>query len=1326
MRDLSARVRTTITTSTQHCTTTALLDTGAEARSYIGKALANEQFSTSLRTKVNRQVRLAGSETLVRLQESIRLPVTLTIPSGGTATALLDLDILDTDIAIIIGFPDIVRHYRDVMLSILNLAHQTLQDSDKMRATTLAHLTELRKLKPEHDRTSLQLPTGALNPDWVLPYAEPPEEREIHQDSIFPEYPDFDKRNAEFITTLPARILTTNKHDSERLHNLLLDDTFREIFVWKAWKFIDVPPIKLNWKPGIPDHHHSAPRPCAVPKMTEAEIAINRFEAQGYWKRTTMSPRYATPVVLVWKPDKTIRVCADYPSFVNKWLAPFQAPSPDITLELERMSSFESYINVDLKDGYYGIGLSPEDCERLTVTTHLGNFTPLAVPMGITVGGAILQAVAQEVFAPLADRAIVMQDNLLIGIRKEEDPVPILRTLLEICVRRRVTLNIKKCEFATKTAQFWGYVLSPGKFGIDPARSQGLDQLNFPTSLKAAQRFCGLANFYSGFIPNYRQIVDPLLPMLRGNFPWSSPPEETKTAFHAVVQAMQHSITLFMARRNVGPWILRADASNTGVAAVLLQRVPIQSAHAVGTAEQEEPGYQLQPIALTSFPLSDAAKRNWATHTAELYSIIMALKRWRILIDTQPIVIESDHRNLLFTQEHHSALTHRWIAYIQSTFHIAAFLHRPGILNTLADTLSRLYNLTPLDAVSILQSYDKAADAVVTISNHSTARDASAISTTDLQTIAQLAEQVDAARIGLWTTRHSSPRDGAAAASISNLTPQEAFRTVHNARQGHVGWRRTYARLKQQHPEVQVGAQTVRRLVEDCPVCLKYRQTIREPLAQEVLHSIPIIAQAGLVTADSFKLPPDMHGNKYILMVVNHQTKMVDPIPMRSKTSRDVTLALYAHICTEGAPSMILTDPGTELNNADVNALLQWLGVEHHTTIAKRPQAHGTERSIGKFKLHLAILVGAEAAREKWSDRSILPAVRLILNASHNDEINAIPLHLRYGTAAAQRFKRITDPNEQPLTTPSADLIREMDSALKSLQAAADTYNSFRKNHRKQRGLPPARLHAYQPGDFILWKSDAPFLEEGPLTSSLHGPYEVTNQQGNIVTATHCSNGKTYQLHHERCTIFTSDKDIATEMARQDFPEQHIIQSITAHRGILEQRADLLFHTIFADEDTKWLPYLEIRDTSALQIYASSRNCTKLLLLPTKTEVDEQLRQWSTINIPHLMDNEKRIGMYSLPSIGEAIYVSYHAFDDAPFYDANLPDLQFREYFLSAKVIKLTAKRFDIKFTHLNYTVAWNLQKVAAYTKRTLNASDIHIDGEFFTAHPNLLTALRK
>ena len=281
------------------------------------------------------------------------------------------------------------------------------------------------------------------------------------------------------------------------------------------------------------------------------------------------------------------------------------------------------------------------------------------------------------------------------------------------------------------------------------------------------------------------------------------------------------------------------------------------------------------------------------------------------------------------------------------------------------------------------------------------------------------------------------------------------------------------------------------------------------------------------------------------------------------------------------------------------------------------------------------------------------------------------------------------------------------------------------QDNRKQRGLPPERLHAYQQGDYILWKSDSLLLDEGPLTSQLHGPYIVLRQNGNIISAQHCSNGKTYQLHHERCHIFPDNAEIAKEVARQDFPEEHIIVRITAHKGTLEARESLSFYTLFSDDDTAWLPYTEVKDTGALDTYANARICTRVLLLPTTREVEAVARRYSAIDLPTLMGSVRSIDSYSLPGIAEAVYVSYHAFSHEPFHAAALPDLEFREYFLSAKVIKITPRRFDIRFTQLQYTVAWSLHKVVAYVTRYLPPNTVLLDKAMLDDHPQLFAALR-
>ena len=76
--------------------------------------------------------------------------------------------------------------------------------------------------------------------------------------------------------------------------------------------------------------------------------------------------------------------------------------------------------------------------------------------MGITVGSALLQLVAQLVFAPLASRSVILQDNVIVGLMPEDDPRELLTQLLDLCVKHDVTLAISKCEICTPSTIFWG------------------------------------------------------------------------------------------------------------------------------------------------------------------------------------------------------------------------------------------------------------------------------------------------------------------------------------------------------------------------------------------------------------------------------------------------------------------------------------------------------------------------------------------------------------------------------------------------------------------------------------------------------------------------------------------------------------------------------------------------------------------------------------------------------------------------------------------------------------------------------------------------------
>jgi hypothetical protein len=295
-------------------------------------------------------------------------------------------------------------------------------------------------------------------------------------------------------------------------------------------------------------------------------------------------------------------------------------------------------------------------------------------------------------------------------------------------------------------------------------------------------------------------------------------------------------------------------------------------------------------------------------------------------------------------------------------------------------------------------------------------------------------------------------------------------------------------------------------------------------------------------------------------VIINHGTKMVDLQAMQSKTSLDVCKALYAHFCREGVPEMVLTDPGAEIHNTDVDALLRWLDIRHGLSLVKRPQGHGTERTIGKVKTYLAVLIGAETALSRWSDRSILPAAQLFLNASFNDEIGTAPMLLRYGTVQLERFRRLSQGDLPPME--GADFLRDIDTEFHNMRLRSDRLQAYRKEQRKAKGALPEARHNYQKGDFVLWRSDAILRPHGSLTAWYLGPYEVTHQQANSVHAVHCSSGKEAILHHDRLVLCTTNKQLAIELARQDFPEEHLLLMLHTHKGDLTDASSLTFLAI--------------------------------------------------------------------------------------------------------------------------------------------------------------------
>ena len=74
-----------------------------------------------------------------------------------------------------------------------------------------------------------------------------------------------------------------------------------------------------------------------------------------------------------------------------------------------------------------------------------------------------------------------------------------------------------------------GHIVSELRIRINPKRVIAIQQVDIPRNKKAIQSFLGKINFLRRFIPNFAEIIKPILDMLKGNVEvkWSTAAKES-------------------------------------------------------------------------------------------------------------------------------------------------------------------------------------------------------------------------------------------------------------------------------------------------------------------------------------------------------------------------------------------------------------------------------------------------------------------------------------------------------------------------------------------------------------------------------------------------------------------------------------------------------------------------------------------------------------------------------------------------------------------------------------------------------------------------------
>ncbi len=415
-------------------------------------------------------------------------------------------------------------------------------------------------------------------------------------------------------------------------------------------------------------------RPYRIPEARRQAI---EDEVQQMLKLGVIEPSrspWSSPIVLVPKPDGTLRFCNDFRR-LNE-VSEFDGyPMPRVDELLDRLGRARYISTLDLTKGYWQVPLSDSAKAKTAFSTPSGHWQYRTLPFGLHGAPATFQRLMDIVLRPHQQYAAAYLDDVVIHSERWEDHLDRLRRVFMELRRAGLAANPRKCHLALFEAKYLGFRVGRGLIKPQERKVEAVRAAPRPSTKTQVRAFLGLVGYYCCFIPNFSSLAAPLTDLTRKGQPecvvWSP---ETEKAFQRIKSALTEEPVL-RAPDFGCPFLLQTDASETGLGAVLSQ-----------VQEGEE-----HPILFISRKLTSAEK-NYATVEKEALAIKWAVLELRYHLLGRKFTLLTDHAPLqwMARAKDTNARVTRWFLALQDFCFVVR--HRAGASNANADGLSRIWS----------------------------------------------------------------------------------------------------------------------------------------------------------------------------------------------------------------------------------------------------------------------------------------------------------------------------------------------------------------------------------------------------------------------------------------------------------------------------------------------------------------------------------------------------------------------------------------------------------------------------------------------------------
>jgi hypothetical protein len=200
--------------------------------------------------------------------------------------------------------------------------------------------------------------------------------------------------------------------------------------------------------------------------------------------------------------EQTIwRICTDYRQ-LNKAIKKNDYPLPNAIDQIQRTAGHNYYCFIDLKDGFWRIGIAEKDREKTAFTTFFDFFEWIHMPFGLYNAPATFQALIEEMMEDFEFVASLLNDiavwgNILNQLYNR------IRLVLRKITKYGMIFNIRKSVIFVIKEIFLKLVILAAEITANEDKMAAIWDQSEPSITTKVRAFVNAANYFRHLIEKY-------------------------------------------------------------------------------------------------------------------------------------------------------------------------------------------------------------------------------------------------------------------------------------------------------------------------------------------------------------------------------------------------------------------------------------------------------------------------------------------------------------------------------------------------------------------------------------------------------------------------------------------------------------------------------------------------------------------------------------------------------------------------------------------------------------------------------------------------------